>query len=268
MPLSRLLITTVLVGLGAASLSAHDFWLAAANWTPPPGSPVTITAGIGETFPTRTQFRVRGNWLEQWRILGADGDVQAAPDFRAEGVAVATDVVLPGPGAYLAVAAVRALVTEMKGPAFTEYLKEESLDRIIAARAAAGETDATTKEIYARYAKVAIRTGAGDGAHLTRPAGLKAEFIPAADPTAIRPGRPLTLQLVADGRPVAGAVVAAVADGAVQKATTDDEGRVTFTPDRPGAWLVKTVHMVRLPPGSPADWESYWVTLAFHTAGD
>jgi hypothetical protein len=26
------------------------------------------------------------------------------------------------------------------------------------------------------------------------------------------------------------------------------------------------VHMVRMPPGSEAEWESYWVTLAFHTA--
>jgi hypothetical protein len=35
-----------------------------------------------------------------------------------------------------------------------------------------------------------------------------------------------------------------------------------------GAWLVKTVHMARLPKSFPPgpEWESFWVTLAFHTA--
>jgi hypothetical protein len=45
--------------------------------------------------------------------------------------------------------------------------------------------------------------------------------------------------------------------------------RVRVVPiDRDGAWLVRTVHMIA---GAQADvpgveWDSYWVTLAFHTA--
>jgi hypothetical protein len=49
--------------------------------------------------------------------------------------------------------------------------------------------------------------------------------------------------------------------------------QVTFAPrarqlPKEGAWLVKPVHMVRVPKtgAASADWESYWVTLAFHTA--
>jgi hypothetical protein len=44
--------------------------------------------------------------------------------------------------------------------------------------------------------------------------------------------------------------------GAILKATTDREGRATFTIDREGAWLVKTVHMVRLPQPGEAEWEA------------
>jgi hypothetical protein len=43
------------------------------------------------------------------------------------------------------------------------------LDHVIAARAAAGESDADAKERYAAYARLALCTGDGDGGHLTRP---------------------------------------------------------------------------------------------------
>ncbi len=140
-----------------------------------------VTAGVGETFPTRTNFRTRANWLEQWRIIGANGDVPVTPAFRADAPVVATDVPLPSPGAFLGVALVTAQTIEMKGDEFTDYLKEEDIDNVIAARQAAGEAGRTTKEKYARYAKVAIRNGAGDAAHLTRPVGIRAEFVPASD---------------------------------------------------------------------------------------
>ena len=42
------------------------------------------------------------------------------------------------------------------------------------------------------------------------------------------------------------------------KAQTDKDGRATFTIDRAGAWLVKTVHMVQLAQPAEAERESYW----------
>jgi uncharacterized protein DUF4198 len=254
------------VALAVARLSAHDFWLAAEKWTPAAGAPVTITAGVGEKFPTRTNFRSRDNWLAEWRLVSATGDVPVSKDFRRSELVMASDVMLPGSGAYLGVAMVSAQTIEMKGQEFTDYLKEEGLENIIAARKTAGESDKTTTERYARYAKIAVRNGAGPGIHLTRAAGLRAEFIPATDPTMVRAGGTLTVQLLADGKPVSGAAVSAVSGEKAVQALTDKDGRVTFTIDRAGAWLIKTVHMVRLPQPAEAEWESYWVTLAFHTA--
>jgi uncharacterized GH25 family protein len=179
---------------------------------------------------------------------------------------MATDVTLPAPGAYLGVALVSAQTIEMKGPEFTEYLKEEGLENIIAARAAAGEAEKTTKEKYARYAKIALRNGAGAAAHLTRPAGLRAEFVPSTDPTMVSVGGTLTVQLLAEGKPVPNAAVSAVNGEKAARQQTDAQGRATFAIDRDGAWLIKTVHMVRVPQPAEAEWESYWVTLAFHPA--
>lgn len=257
-------LTLAIMTLLTAPLAAHDFWLAA---QPSASSPsVTITAGVGEKFPTRTNFRSRDNWLAEWRVIGDRTEAAVTKDWRRDGLVMATDVMLPRPGAYLGVAFVTAQTIEMKGVEFTDYLKEEGLDQIIAARQKAGEAGKTTTERYARYAKVALRTGDGSGDHLTRPAGLKAEFIPSTDPTRLKVGSALTVQLVTDGKPVAQATVSAVNDGVPQTTKTDAQGRASFTIDRPGDWLIKTVHMVRLPAGDAAEWESFWVTLAFTPA--
>lgn len=123
---------------------------------------------------------------------------------------------------------------EMKAQEYTDYLKEEGLDAVIAARQAAGEADKPAKELYARYAKIAIRTGGGGGTHLTQPAGLKAEFVPTSDPTAVRAGGMLTVRFLADGKPVSGAPITALSDGVSVKGQTDANGHVTLKIDREG----------------------------------
>jgi hypothetical protein len=260
------LIGVVIAFLATARLSAHDFWLAATNWTPAAGAAVTITAGLGERFPTRTGFKPRPDWFDQWRVIGASGDIPVTTVFQGSELMMSTDVALPSSGAYLGVMRVTPRIEDMTGQDFTDYLKEEGLDRIIAARQAAGESDKPAKELYARYAKIALRNGDGSGAHLTRPVGLKAEFVPTTDPTSLHAGESLTVQLLTDGRPVGSAEVTALSDGASVKGETDAEGRVTLKIDREGAWLIRTVHMVPLRGSPDATWESYWVTLSFYTA--
>jgi uncharacterized GH25 family protein len=246
---------------------AHDFWLASSSWTPAAGAAWTVTAQVGEHFP-KPETGPTPDRVDLWRVVGPQGDVPVTRDFRAEKTMLSADVRLPAAGVYLGVMTIVARTIEMKGQEFTEYLKEEGLDGVIAARQAAGESDKPGKERYARYAKIALRTGAGSAAHLTRPAGLKAEFVPAGDPTSIRPGQSIAVQLIVGGKPVPNATVTAVsaADGGHAQAKTDQNGRVTLALDRAGAWLIKTVHMTRLPPGSTEDWESFWVTLALHTS--
>jgi hypothetical protein len=197
-------------------------------------------------------------------LIGAEGDLPAI-EFRPRLLEMQADVDVPSPGAYLGVARVNAQLTEMTGEAFTRYLAEERLHGVIAYRDMVGESGLVATERFYRFAKVAVRNGAGPADHLTRAVGAGAEFVPEQDPTALRPGTPLTVQLLVAGKPAAHAPVSAVSETTVIDAHTDDEGRVTIAVDRAGAWLVRTVYMVRLAPGDDAEWESYWVTLAFHT---
>jgi hypothetical protein len=255
---------TVLV-LTAVPLSAHDFWLGASNWFPEPGSTFAISAGVGERFPTRLDFKTPANWFDDWRVIGPSGDVRVSRTFERRDLAMVADVTLPRTGAFLAVMRVAPRTIDMKADEFNDYLKEEGLMDALAERRGLGEANRPAKERFSRYAKLAIRSGDGSAAHLTRPVGVKAELVPAADPTSLRSGETFTLQLLVDGRPVPNAAVYAAVDGGAFPRQTDAAGRVTFTIDREGEWLVKAVHMQRLsktfPPGP--DWESYWITLAF-----
>ena len=256
---------TAVLAITAVPLSAHDFWLGASNWFPEPGTPFAISAGVGERFPTRLDFKTPTNWFDDWRVIGPSGPVQVPKAFERRDLAMAADVVLPGTGAFLAVMRVAPRMIDMKADEFNDYLKEEGLTDAIAERHSLGESGRPAKERYSRYAKLALRNGDGSGAHLTRRVGVKAELVPAADPTMLRSGDTFTLQLLVDGRPVPNNAVYAAVEGGAFPRQTDAAGRVTFTIDREGEWLVRTVYMKRLPKTFPPgpDWESYWVTLAF-----
>jgi uncharacterized GH25 family protein len=72
--------------------------------------------------------------------------------------------------------------------------------------------------------------------------------------------------LLYHGAPLAGAKVAALPKDQPSRqiaARTDAQGRVRLVLDRPGVWLVKAVHMIPAPPGTGAEWESFWASLTF-----
>ena len=261
-----------LVLLACVELSAHDFWLAASPWRPAPGSRITVTANVGDRFPVPTSFTAPDR-VERVRIVGPDGELPVDPQFRRERNSLATDVQLPKtPGTYLVVMTVKPRFIEIKPPDFAAYLKHEGLEQIVAERAKAGETERAGRERYSRYAKAVVRTGGGPADHVTRPLGLKAELLPLADPSTLRVGESFTLQLLAAGKPVSGALVGGIygsSKGAPDdwplKARTNDNGEVTFVLEHAGEWLFRSVHMTRASdPGTPAaDWESSWPSLAF-----
>ena len=79
-------------------------------------------------------------------------------------------------------------------------------------------------------------------------------------------GARLTVRLLYQGRPLAGALVMAldaIDAQTPQKVRSDAQGRASFTLPRAGAWLIKAVHMIPAPRDASADWESFWASLTF-----
>jgi uncharacterized GH25 family protein len=151
---------------------------------------------------------------------------------------------------------------------------DEGLDAITALRARRNETNAKARELFSRCAKSLLLSGAPGGQRQEdrqqdRPVGCPLELVAERNPYTLRAGQDMPVRLTHHDQPLKGALVVAMnslnpADR--QVARTDVEGRVRFQLHPGGMWLVKAVHMVALPSGSDAQWESFWASLTFETA--
>jgi len=201
--MSKLLTSTALIGLlFAVRLDAHDFWLTATR----EATGFKISGLVGEKFPV-PDSRTAVDRVESWRVVGPSGDLGLPRNLFQDGEYLATRVALPAPGLYLGMMTIFERDIEMKGAEFTEYLRDEGLDQVIAERARLGQTDATARERYARYSKIVLSTGPGSSAHLTRAAGMKAEFVPSVNPAAVKPGDSIAVQLLIEGKPVCSCLI-------------------------------------------------------------
>jgi hypothetical protein len=152
---------------------------------------------------------------------------------------------------------------------FNDYLKEEGLDAVIAARVKAQASQREGREIFSRAAKSLLRSGDMTAASSDRALGFPIELVAERNPYQMRSGDALPVRLTFKDAPLAGALVMAFNQRhpfLKKRVRSDQDGRATFTIDEPGPWLVKAVHMVPAPAGSNADWESFWASLTFEMA--
>jgi uncharacterized GH25 family protein len=153
---------------------------------------------------------------------------------------------------------------------FNQYLKEEGLDAVAALRAHRNQTGAAGHELFLRCAKSLVLAGPATRAQSDRQLGLTLELFAERNPYAIGPGEELPLRLTFENAPLAGALVTAINrlnPSEKQTARTDAGGRVRLRLRQGGMWMIKAVHMIPAPPGSNADWKSFWASLTFELPG-
>lgn len=246
----------------AASLLGHDFWIEPSTFRPAVGASVDIALRVGEGFrgdpvPRTPERIVRFVLVSQSR----ETPVEGVPARDPAGVARISE-----PGLQIVGYRSNTSKVELDAEKFEQYLKEEGLESIVSERARRGESKKPSREIYSRCAKALLAAGGAGRSGHDRSLGFTLELVPEKNPYALRTGGSLPLRLEYLGRPLAGALVVAMNRDASDKrlsARTDARGGVSFVLATPGAWLVKTVHMVPAPPDSGADWESLWASLTF-----
>jgi uncharacterized GH25 family protein len=248
--------------LGAARLLAHDFWIEPTSFRPEVGSEVGVGLRVGEHFRGDPVPRATEK-IERFIVSSRSGerDVEGVPGGDPAGVTRVAD------RGYL-VLGYRSRHSRVDLPAdkFESYLKEEGLEKIVAARAARGQSDRPSTEIYSRCAKAILDAGGAGTAGYDRALGFRLELVPERSPKEAGGGRPMPVRLLYEKKPLPGALVVAMNRDEPEKrfsARTDDSGRVAFDLARGGVWLVKSVHMVPAPLRSGADWESLWASLTF-----
>jgi uncharacterized GH25 family protein len=247
----RSFLLAVAVAWVSSPVLAHDFWIEPSAYTPGAGELVRLKLWVGEHLGGETLPRnevgierfaaIRGT--SEAPVLGIDGSDPA-------GILRPT---LPG-GLVIAYRSERNPVT-LDPKKFADYLALEGLPQV-----------APGREVFSRCAKSLLAIGGTGGPTLTQPVGLTLELIPEADPYTLAPGGTLSVRLLYEGKPLAGAMVMALdaTDAqSPQKIRSDGDGRATFTLPRSGAWLIKAVHMIRAPRDAGAAWESFWASLTF-----
>lgn len=259
------LLSALAAACAALPARGHEFWL---QPIAPPEAPTTVPLAIrvgmdfdGEPRP------IDRTLVTGLRRFDARAEQDLLGRVPAQGGPTTIGIELPSPGTHVLALETRAKSITIEADKFTEYLREEGLDVIIAAREAAGRSAAPGRERYSRCVKTLVPVGPDSDAASTRVLGQTLELTPLADPFRLPPGGTLALRVTFDGRPLPGALVRAWhrQSGQLrrQEARTDAAGTVAFALDRPGDWMFSLVHMVAVTDDPQHDWQSYWGNLTF-----
>jgi uncharacterized GH25 family protein len=155
---------------------------------------------------------------------------------------------------------------EMEPHHFTEHLRAEGHDDALAWRKAHHQEPKPGRERYSKFAKALLLAGEPSDFYRHR-VGFVIEIIPEANPYLLKPGDHLPVQVLYQGRPIAGVLVDTGCDWqgkttAKVAGRTGADGRVLVPIPSRGLWMLHAVLMERREEAT-ADWESYWASLTF-----
>ncbi len=262
-------VSLLLLLVLAAPALGHDYWLVPDTFAPKNGANVSVRMYVGEAFKPEQEVAYSAKKSAALQLVTAKKTFTDFPLVK-DGTKPAFAFKQDAPNtAVLRVDRDWSSIT-LKADKFTAYLKEEGLEGIITARAAAGEADADGKERYRRCLKTIVHAGGEPDDTPTKSVGQVFEIIPATNPYALKVGDELPITVRFEDKPLARLKVTAWhRDGdrlTSAFVTTDKDGRAAFKLTKSGPWVVRAVHMRRAAeknPNPPAEWESFWASVTF-----
>jgi hypothetical protein len=283
---ARYLLLALAILLATATL-AHEFWLAPASYRVAVGTPVPVRLLVGENFAGQTWARPTRRVRRFVRVgpSGAADSTDLRPALLADSLAPALRC--PTPGTHLLALTSQLAYIELPAAQFTAYLREEGLGYALRQRQEAGEANTKPgREAYRRCAKALVLASQGTTGRtlvadadtaFRRVLGLPLELVPEQNPYRLRPSAGLTVRVLSQGQPVAGALVQvwqvgppAAKPSATPAVThftthTNAQGRVLLRLPGVGPYLLTTVRIENAPPvlAARADWLSTWASLTF-----
>jgi len=248
------------------TLLAHDTWLIPSTFAPKPGSTVQLRLATSMAFPT-SDGAAAPDRIARFTLRSAAGS-QPVTDYRVEGKFLIADVAPAQPGHAIAALETKPRVLVMKPAEFAEYLKEEAAYEVLAARAVGGRSKTPGRERYRKITKTILCVGEAEDQAFAQPDNLWLEIIPERSTCDLKAGDSLTVRVLFEGRPLAGAHLAAGYEGPTGhnypvNVLTDAQGRATVKLDRTGGWYVRTHRIISAQNDSEADWQSAFSTLTF-----
>ena len=242
----RSLALTVATILSATTAAAHDFWVQPRDFAADVGVAVPMTIEVGHG-PARQRWSAAIDRIATFEAVGSSGTKDIRTALIPPGGPADASVSFSQPGAYVVVLATNRAASDLPAIRFNDYIKAEGIAPAIAARAAAGATDAAGRELYSRRAKAIVRIGATSALQpqVTRPVGLTLEIVPGRDPTAADFDMTLPVTILYEGKPLAGAFVKLnnldFDARPVATAISDAHGAATFKVPFKGLWQMNVV---------------------------
>ena len=255
------IVLVVALALTAGPAAAHDMWIEPSLFLPDSGEIVSIRLRVGQGLvgdpiprdPQLVKDFVVDEAGARTPVVGRDGGDPAG--FVRAG----------SPGLLVVGYQSHPSVVELTADKFNQYLKEEGLEHVAAARARQNQSGAPARDLFTRCAKALILAGtASPGTVPDRQLGFELELI--AEKSPYGSAGEVPVRLLFHDRPLAGALVVAINrlhPAEKMTARTDASGHVRFHFAPGGMWLVKAVHMLPASERSNADWASYWASLTF-----
>jgi uncharacterized GH25 family protein len=256
------LLAVTAVVLWRAPLGAHDMWIEPATFFPELGQIVSVRLRVGQDL-LGDPLPLDPSLVNQFIVKDGAG---LRPVVRRDGGDPAGLLRVDMPGLLVIGYRSNPSAITMAADKFNQYVKEEGLDAVAAARASRNQTGAAAHERFSRCAKSLVFSRSPGEAPGDRALGFTLELVAERNPYRLRPDEDLPVRLTYENRPLAGALVVAMNrlnPTEKRSARTDQDGRVRFTLRPGGMWLIKAVHMVPAPAGADAEWASFWASLTF-----
>jgi uncharacterized GH25 family protein len=259
-------LAVIFAALSTAAATAHEFWLAAEDYTIAPEDSLRVGLRIGSEMKGSPLIYLPKD-IARFEVIQADttrpvtgrmGDNPArVMDGLTDGLAIVVHETNDSTLTYTDFAV------------FQRFVAHKDFATALADHAARGLPEKHFRETYRRHAKSLVAVGSGAGAD--RAVGLPIEIVALANPYTDDLTQGLPVLVLLDGAPRA--------DGQVELFQTAPDGSVTITlhrtdsagrailPVQPGMeYLVDSVVLRRLANDDPRAgpvWHSDWASLTF-----
>lgn len=249
--------------LASGVVSAHETWLLPDDFAPPADSSVEFSMTSGMGFPAL------GSGIDQSRIASAtldDGQevTNLVPSAAREGALSLSG--FAADSTSCAAVLLHPRILEIKGDDRVEHYLEE-----IGAGSEvwdAWETASQPREWRESYSKFARTYLAGQSDEASpcwqTPSEARFDVLPMSNPTQLKAGDSLRLQLLFDGKPLANQAIGIVREGDEPGPLlrSDGSGQVVVNTSGRGRHMVYATNL-RPARGDDFNWESDFVTLTF-----
>lgn len=263
----RLLAVLLIVSVSAAL--AHEFWIFPENFFPKLGDKLAWKIQVGEEY-LGERWGGGSRRVERLRLFTNKGQKDLTATIQQSDAQVAPPAfTIEQAGTQMLVLETNNSFIELEADKFEAYLKEDGLNLALDYRQKNAEQQKMGREFYRRCAKTIMQVGTATNDLPTQPTGVDLDIVPLQNPYALKPGSPLSCRILYDKKPLANAMVRCWrrVDGKteVEFQETDARGEATFELTKKGkaAYMLSSVHMVRLTGNDKADWQSLWGSVTF-----